>query len=230
LETTRRATRRRGSEKIRVVVVDDHPIVRQGLAELISCQDDMIHCGDAADSADALDVIARTSPDVAVVDISLRSSNGIELIKELHSRHPALTVLVLSMHDESFYVERVLKAGARGYVTKDEAAETVISAIRKVLDGQVYVSQQMASKVLSKLASGKADRPSRPEDRLSDRELQVFELLGGGLPTREIAERLNVAIKTVESHRENIKRKLDISNASELVQKAIQWVQSGRGS
>jgi DNA-binding NarL/FixJ family response regulator len=230
LKAKSKTTCRRSAEKTRVAIVDDHPIVRQGLAELVNCQDDMVHCGDAADYAEALDMVARTAPDVAIVDISLRDSNGIDLIRELHSRHPALTVLVLSMHDESFYFERVLKAGARGYITKDEASETVISAIRKVLEGQMYVSQQMASKVFSKLATGKSDRPAKPEDKLSDRELQVFELIGNGLPTREIAERLNVAVKTVESHRENIKRKLDISNAAELLQRAVRWMQNGRGS
>ena len=227
VEETPTRPSQRSSGKTRVVIVDDHPIVRQGLAELINCQDDMEHCGGAADCDEAVAVIERSQPDVVIVDISLRESNGIDLVKTLHATMPKLTILVLSMHDEAFYVERVLHAGARGYITKDEASDTVITAIRKVLDGQIYVSQQMASKVLSRfLSNGKA---SNPEDRLTNRELQVFELLGQGRPTREVAKELGVAIKTVESHRENIKRKLEISNASELVQKAIHWVQSTKG-
>jgi len=216
--------------KTRVAIVDDHPIVRQGLAELINCQDDMEACCEAADTTSAVRVIEENRPDVAVIDISLRDSSGIDLIRELKARMPELTILVLSMHDESCYAERVLRAGARGYVTKDEASQTVISAIRRILSGQIYLSEQMASKMLTKFIDGSQETGGRPVDRLTDRELQIFDMIGNGIPTREIAGKLRVSVKTVESHRENIKRKLKIDSAIELLQHAIQWVQMEQGN
>jgi len=212
-------------EKRRVFLVDDHPIVRQGLAELIEPEPDLEICGQAEDAAGALRTIRETRPDLAVVDISLKDSSGIELIKDLKVRFPDLVVLVLSMHDESFYAERVLRAGAKGYVTKDEATEDVILAIRKLLDGGLYLSEKMSAKMLSKFVEGPAERGTTPMERLTDRELQVFELIGQGISTRNIAEKLHLSVKTVESHRENIKRKLKLDNATELLQHAIKWVQ-----
>jgi len=211
------------SEKKRIAVVDDHPIVRQGLAELISNQADMTVCCEAEDSADALKVIVKNEPDLAIIDISLKESNGIELIQDLAVRKPALPILVLSMHDESFYAERVLRAGARGYITKSEAPQTVITAVRQILAGNVYVSQRMASRMVAKFVDGRAKSTS-PEEQLTNRELQVFELIGNGVSTKEIAKRLHLSVKTIESHRENIKRKLKVKSATELLQHAIQWL------
>lgn len=211
--------------KKRVAVIDDHPIVRRGLSELIANQAGLTVCGEAEDAAGALKMIAETGPDLAVVDISLKDSSGIELIKDLKIRFPELLVLVLSMHDESFYAERVLRAGARGYVTKEEATESVIVAIRKLLDGEIYLSEKMASKMLSKFVDGPSEVGGLPVDRLTDRELEVFELIGRGIRTRQIAENLHLSVKTIESHRENIKRKLKLDNATELLQHAVKWVQ-----
>jgi len=211
--------------KTRVAVVDDHPIVRQGLAELINCQDDMEFCCEAADAASAIEAIYAARPDVAVIDLSLKESNGIDLIKDLKQRMPELRVLVLSMYDEFLYAERVLRAGARGYVTKNEASENVISAIRKVVAGQIYLSPQMASKMLAKFVDGPDVGDTRLQDRLTDRELQIFSLFGQGMTRGQIAEQLHISVKTVESHRENLKRKLNLDTATELLQHAICWVQ-----
>ncbi len=217
-------------EKKKIAVIDDHPIVRQGLSELIGQQPDLTVCCEAEDAAQAVKAIEASKPDLAVVDISLKDSSGIELIKDLKVRCPDLLLLVLSMHEESFYAERVLRAGARGYVTKEEATEKVIKAIRKLLDGEIYVSEKMAAKMLSKFVEGPAGKAGTPVERLSDRELQIFELIGRGVSTRRIAENLHLSIKTVESHRENIKRKLKLADATELLQQAIQWMQVERAS
>jgi DNA-binding NarL/FixJ family response regulator len=212
--------------KSRILVVDDHPIVRQGLSQLIGQETDMEVVGEAEDAPEALEVIEKIHPDIALVDISLKETSGIELIKDIHIRYPRLPVLVLSMHQESFYAERVLRAGAKGYVTKEEATEKVVAAIRQVLAGQIYLSDRMASKMLSKLVEGRPGNDGLSVERLSDRELEVFECIGQGLTTRQISTRLNHSVKTVESHRANIKRKLKLQNATELLQYAVQWVQS----
>ncbi len=208
-----------------VLIVDDHPIVRQGLAELLRQETDLRVCCEAEDAHQALLALQECGPDVVVVDISLKDSSGIELIKDIKIRFPRVQVLVLSMHDESLYAERVLRAGARGYVTKDEDPGAVVTAIRRVLAGEIYLSEKMSTKMISKLAGGRPGSERISVDRLSDRELQVFEFIGRGLGTREIAERLHLSVKTIESHRENIKRKLDLASAVELLQYAIQWTQ-----
>jgi len=213
---------------IRVVIVDDHPVVRQGLSLLLEQEGDMVCVGEAETTVDALKVLEETRPDVAVVDISLRDSSGIELVKDIRIRWPEMLALVLSMHDESFYAERVLRAGARGYVTKDEVGEKVITAIRRVLTGEIYLSDRMSSKMLCKLVDNRQPAGVSVEC-LSDRELQVFEMIGQGQGTRNIAEALHLSTKTIESHRERIKKKLQFTNASELLQHAIQWVQLERG-
>jgi DNA-binding NarL/FixJ family response regulator len=212
-------------EQRRVVIVDDHPIVRQGLTELIGCQEDLTVCGEAPDAPTALEVVEKTDPDLVVVDISLKDSSGIDLIRDLKIRKPNLVTLVLSMHDESFYAERVLRAGARGYVTKDEASDTLIAAIRKALSGEIYLSEKMASRMLSKFVDGPPETGPTAIERLSDREFQVFELIGRGMTMRRIAAQLHLSTKTIESHRENIKRKLKLEGATEVLQHAIQWVQ-----
>jgi len=214
------------SDKRKIAVIDDHPIVRQGLAELIGNQDDMTVGCEAEDAAGALKMLADSPPDLAVIDISLKDSNGIELIEDLSTRVPDLPILVLSMHDESFYAERVLRAGARGYITKSEASETVITAIRTILAGDIYLSQRMASRMVAKFVDGRTKSTTgKPEERLTNRELEVFELIGEGVGTKDIAARLHLSPKTIESHRENIKRKLKLKSATELLQHAVQWVQ-----
>ncbi len=211
-----------------VLLVDDHPIVRQGLAELIEQEPDLSVCGEAENASEALQMIAALQPDIAIVDISLQGTSGIELIKDVKARYPHLPMLVLSMHDETLYAERVLRAGARGYVMKEEATEKLMAAIHKVLSGQIHLSEKMATRLLSKLIDGTYESSGSPMERLSDRELQVFESIGLGLGTREIAEKLHISVKTIDSHREHIKAKLKLTGSTELVQHAIQWVQFER--
>ena len=213
--------------KAKVIVVDDHAIVRQGLIELINRERDMCVCADAESAGAALKLIVATRPDVAIVDVSLKEDSGLELVKDIKIRFPKLAVLVLSMHDETFYAERFLRAGARGYVMKEVATETVMTAIRRVLAGEVYLSERMSSRILHKLVAGGPDRGRTTMDVLSDRELEVFRLIGQGLGTREIAKRLHVSVKTVEAHRAHIKDKLKLQTGTELLQQAIQWTQQG---
>ena len=213
-------------KKARVLVVDDHPIVRQGLVQLINQEEDLVVCGDAENAHKALEVIKLVNPDVAVIDISLKSINGLELIKNIKVDYPKLPILVLSMHDESLYAERALRAGAKGYIMKQEATENMLMALRRVLKGEIYVSEKMGAKMLHQLVAGRPDTGTSPLDRLSDRELEVFQLIGQGLGTRQIAEELHLSVKTIESYREHIKEKMKLKNATELVQHAVQWVKT----
>ncbi len=210
----------------KVLLVDDHPIVRQGLAQLLEQEEDLIVCGEAYDAQGALDAIEKLKPDIAIVDIMLKDVNGIELIKKIKSQLGELPVLVMSMHDESLYAERALRAGARGYIMKEEATDKMLIAVRKVMQGEIYLSEVMVSRILHRLADGKSKADS-PLDRLSDRELEVFQLIGEGLGTRQIAERLQVSVKTVESYRAHIKEKLELSSSTEVMRQAVQWVQNG---
>lgn len=215
-----------GKDKTKVLIVDDHPIIRQGLSELINAEPDLIVCGNAEDAPEALGKIKESKPDMVIVDISLKETSGMELIKDIKAQHSNLPVLVLSMHDESLYAERMLRAGAKGYVMKAEATDKVIVAIRKILSGQIYVSDKMAAKMVRKLVGGSPDMGVSAIERLSDRELEVFHLIGKGYGTRQIAERLHLSIKTIETYREHIKEKLNLADASELLQYAIQWTHS----
>ncbi len=212
--------------KTRIFIVDDHPIVRQGLTELINHEQDLEVCGHAEDASEAMGTIKKLQPDMAIVDISLKETSGMELIKDIKVQYPNLVVLALSMHDESLYAERALRAGARGYVMKAEATEKVITAIRKILGGQIYVSDRMSAKMVRKLVEGGPDAGESAIERLSDRELEVFHLIGQGYGTRQIAERLHLSIKTIETYREHIKEKLNLADANELLQYAIQWTHS----
>jgi len=212
------------NDTIRVMIVDDHPIVRRGLVEMIEQEEDLNVIGEAEDAHSALQALKKLELDVAIVDLTLKDIGGLELIKQIQVLQPELPMLVLSMHDETLYAERALRAGAKGYIMKQEGTDKLITAIRTVLRGEIYVSEKMASRMLGKLVGGKARTDGSPLDRLSDREIEVFELLGRGLGTRQIAERLSVSIKTIESHREHIKEKLHLKNANELVQHATQWV------
>ncbi len=219
----------RSPDPVEILVVDDHPIMRAGLTQLIAQQGDLAVCGEAEDARGALAAIEAHPPDLAIVDISLKESSGLDLIKDIRARWPKLPVLVLSMHDEVIYAERVLRAGARGYVTKSEVSSKVVEGIRKVLAGEVYVSEKIASKMISGLVGG-GGLDTFPIDRLTDRELQVLGLIGQGLQTRDIAERLHLSTKTVDAHREHIKKKLNVDSAAKLVRYAVHWVQFERGT
>jgi DNA-binding NarL/FixJ family response regulator len=208
--------------KYKILLVDDHPVLRQGLAQLLNQEKDFVVCGQYEDAGKALDAIGQLKPDAAVVDISLKGSSGIELLKNIKVQHPKLLVLVLSMHDESLYAERALRAGASGYIMKQEATDQVLTALRKILNGEIYLSEKMSSKLMHQLVSGKANETGSLMERLSDRELEIFGLIGEGRGTRQIAEQLHLSVKTIESHRAHIKEKLNLKNATELVHRAIQ--------
>jgi DNA-binding NarL/FixJ family response regulator len=213
-------------EKKRILVVDDHPIVRQGLSMLINRNEDLLVCGHAADAAEAMEAVRVLKPDMVIVDISLKDANGIELIKDIKSYDAGLPVLTLSMHDESLYAERALRAGARGYIMKQEGTENLISAIRRVLAGELYISDRLAGRLINKMVSGGVEASTSPLESLSDRELEVFLLIGRGHRTRQISEQLQLSPKTVETYRSHIKEKLNIGSSTELLQHAIQWVSS----
>lgn len=210
--------------KIKVLLVDDHPILRAGLGKLINQEADMMVCGEAEDGPTAFDLVGTITPDIAVIDISLKGSNGIELVKNLKARYPELPTLVLSMHDESLYAERALRAGSLGYIMKEEAIQEVLVAIRKVLQGEIFLSEKMKGKMLQQMASGKGKVITSPIEQLTDRELEVFRLIGEGCSTRQIAGQLHLSVRTVEAYREYIKSKLNLKNATELVQHAFHWV------
>jgi DNA-binding NarL/FixJ family response regulator len=214
------------SQTIKVLLVDDHPLVREGLVNLISQQADLQICGEAGNEPQALELIRTVRPDVAIVDISLETGSGIELIKSIKAMFPAVTVLVLSMHDELLYAERALRAGARGYVMKREAAKKVIEAIRCVLAGQLYVSDKIAALMAEKFVEGRQATTASPIEQLSNRELEVFQLLGLGHNTRQIADHLHVGFKTVQAYCARIKEKLKLANATELLREAIRWQES----
>ena len=216
--------------KRKVLIVDDQPVMRWGIAHLIEQEADLAVCGEAEDAHGALQAIEKLKPDIVIVDISLKDGSGIELIKDMACRSPRLPVLVISIHDELFYAERVLRAGARGYLTKREPPENILEALRRILEGNIYVSESIASRMLRTFVAGKPDSHGFFVDRLSDRQFQIFELIGQGLQTREIAKRLHLSVKTIDSHRENIKGKLDLGSSQDLLRFAIQWVQFGRGT
>ena len=215
-------------DAVRVLIVDDHPLLRKGVGQLIDQEKDLQVVGEAEDGHKAITAIENTKPDVALIDITLSGTSGIELLKNVKVRFPKLKMLVLSMHDESVYAHRALRAGASGYIMKQEGPEKVLTALRKVLRGEVYLSEHLGNRLLHTLVHGHAPLPSSPVEELSDRELEVFNLIGQGLGTRPIAEKLHLSIKTIESHRAHIKEKLNLQNATELVHHAIQWVQSER--
>jgi len=209
--------------KRKVFLVDDHPLVREWLTNLINQQPDLTVCGETDSAPLALDAISRAKPDVAIVDISLSDSSGIELIKSLKESQPQVAVLVLSMHDESLYAERALRAGARGYIMKRETTRKVIDAIRRVLEGKLYISETVSETITAKSVTGKVGASQTPVEQLSDRELEVFEMLGQGLGTRQIAENLRVSIKTVQVYCARMKEKMNLGSATELLREAIRW-------
>jgi DNA-binding NarL/FixJ family response regulator len=211
------------SKKYRVMLVDDHPMVRRGVADVIAREADLELCGEAADVTEALAEVERAKPDIVVVDLSLKTGHGIELIEKIKARDSEVKTLVSSMHDEALFAERVLRAGAMGYITKQEPPEMLVKAIRQVLRGEVYLSPRMTNRLLRRVTAG-TPADEDPVHGLSNREVEVYEMIGQGLTIQQIAMRLQLSPKTVETHREKIKQKLNVKNSAELNRRAVQWV------
>jgi DNA-binding NarL/FixJ family response regulator len=212
--------------KRRILVVDDHPFMRAGLAQLIDRQPDLTVCGEAGHPAAAAAELAKSKPDMVLTDITMPGRSGIEFIKDLRAAHPALPILVVSMHDEAIYAERLLRAGARGYIMKEAGGENLLLAIRRVLDGEIYVSPRMSAKILENV-SGRTPRGSNsPIQKLTDREFEVFRMIGQGKSTRDIATQLHLSPKTVDVHRSHIKEKLELTDVTSLVRHAVRWVET----
>jgi len=205
----------------RVLIVDDHPIVRQGLRRIMECEDDLTVCGDAETTPQARSAIKELNPDIVITDISLTHGDGIDLVRDVRAHHPHLPILVLSMHDETIYAERMLSAGANGYIMKQAATKQFLIAVRRVLDGQTYVSPAVSGNINQKTSGEPAAQSTNPIDRLSNRELQILHMIGKGMSTREVADELHLSIKTVESHRQRIKRKLNLKTGMQLLQYAV---------
>lgn len=215
----------KAAERRRVFLVDDHPMVRERLAQMIDQQPDLMVCGEACDVVEALEGIGQLKPDIAILDLSLRASSGLDLLKDMKARGSQVPVLVLSMHEEGLYAERVLRAGAMGYVSKQESTRNILLAVRQVLDGEVYVSPRIASKVIKGIVGGSQGNEHSHIARLADRELEVFQLIGRGCGTRKIAESLGLSVKTIESYKARIKEKLNLDDGVQLLQRAIQWME-----
>jgi DNA-binding NarL/FixJ family response regulator len=210
-------------KKTRILIVDDHPMTRAGLVHLINHQPEMVVYGEAEDAAQALDLLASKRPDLMLIDITLPGKSGLELVKDVKAMHPDLPMLVLSMHDESLYADRVLRAGARGYITKHEGGDKLMGAIRHVLSGRIYVSESMSAHILEIFSGGQTGIDRSSIQKLSDREFQVFDALGEGLSSHEIAKKLHLSAKTVDAHRANIKTKLKINTTAELISFSARW-------
>ncbi|MDZ7793557.1 MAG: response regulator transcription factor [Spirochaetia bacterium] len=206
----------------RIVIIDDHPIVRKGFAQLINRESDLTVVGEAEDHLSAQTVISETQPDLALVDLTLKESDGLELIKIINVQYPRVKTMVISLHDERVYAERALRAGAKGYIMKSEATENVMTAIRTVLKGSMYLSDDMQERMLS-LFAGNLQKETSLIDVLSDREFEVFRMIGDGLETREIAKRLTLSVKTIETYKSHLKTKLDLHSSTELIQRAVEW-------
>lgn len=224
-ETKGCATSAQNGKKI--LLVDDHPLVREGIAALIRAAPDLRISAEVGTAAEALQAIEEEMPDLVLLDISLPGTSGVELLKDMHVRYPKLLVLVLSMHEESVYAERALRAGANGYIMKQEPGAKVIEAVRSVLRGELYVSPSLAARMVKLFVANKQGKDSRTSvERLSDRELQVYSYIGGGLSTQEVASKLSLSVKTIQTYREHIKRKLGLRNATDLVHHATHWVEN----
>lgn len=211
--------------KTRIYIVDDHALIRRGLVTLIHAESDMEVCGEAEDAATGLRDIIKLQPDLVIADISLKGNSGLELIKNIKAFNPKIQIMVLSMHHESIYALRVLKAGARAYVMKQDVVQKVVEAIRRIRAGHLYVSDDVASQMLNRLVDGDTSDNASPVAMLSDRELEIVNLIGNGLLTREIASQLHVSVKTIETHRAHIKEKLNLRNGTQLVQFCVRWVE-----
>jgi len=214
-------------EKIKILLVEDHPIFRMGMTELINHEKDMMVCGDAEDVESARTIIKKQMPDMVVVDLSLKNSNGIDLVKEISEHYKTMSCLVLSMHDESLHAERCIMAGAKGYIMKQEASTSVVKAIREILSGNLYVSSTIMSHVLKKFRRKPAALHESPLKKLTDREMEIFQFIGRGHASGEIAKRLNISVKTIGTYRERIKNKLNLKHSGKLVRHAVIWVETG---
>jgi DNA-binding NarL/FixJ family response regulator len=223
METTETPSIPVSGKKRRVMIVEDHPVVRVGLQLMIDDEPDLEVCGGAESLKDATQMVKKLKPDVVVLDIALGDGSGLDLIKEIQTTRPELPILALSMHDESIYAERALRAGAKGYIMKKEAMDKVMTAIRRVLAGEVYVSEKMASRMVQKLVNPNVASSASPVEALTDREFDVFRLIAQGIGPSEIAQRLGVSVKTVETHREHIKEKLSLKTGTELTRFCLQW-------
>jgi DNA-binding NarL/FixJ family response regulator len=212
--------------KRRILVVDDHRMMRQGLAQLVGMEPDLSICGEAENAEAALGLVESLKPDLVLADISLPGKNGLELIKDFQALLPGLPILVISMHDESLYAERVLRAGGRGYIMKQEGGKKLMLAIRQVLEGKIYVSEKMSADILEIFSGRRAGAEGSPVEKLTDREFEVFQLIGQGKGTRDVAEKLHLSVKTVEVHRANIKAKLKLKSAAELIRFTMRWMES----
>jgi DNA-binding NarL/FixJ family response regulator len=210
----------------RVLIVDDHPMMREGLAQLLQNMEGVENCGEAGNAHEALDQVGKLKPDLVLLDITMPGKSGLELIKDIHSMYPETMILVISMHDESLYAERVLRAGARGYVMKQEGGKKLIAAIEQVISGGIFVSEKMASRIVELFSAGRNDANTSPIERLTDREFEVFQLIGKGSDIHEIADQLHLSVKTVEVHRANIKQKLKLKSVPDLLRFAVRWVDS----
>jgi DNA-binding NarL/FixJ family response regulator len=213
----------------KILIVDDHPLMQKGIVLSLASETGLEICAKVSSAEEALDVLDSSNPDLVIVDISLPGMSGLELIKHLHARRPDLKILVMSRHDEALYAERAIRAGAKGYIMKMEVGEKLVKAVRRILNGGIYVSEDINERLLMGMASGRRTLAESPLEVLSDRELEVFELTGRGQGTRDIAERLHLSVKTVESYRARIKEKLNLTSAAELMQHAVQWVE-GEGA
>ena len=217
------AENEKGTTKI--LIVDDHPLLRQGIRQVIELEEDLTVSGEASTANEAIDLVNRDTPDVVIVDITLAGNvSGIELVKSLNERFPDIRTLVLTMHDESLYAERAIRAGARGYIMKEVASKNIISAIRTILNDELYLSEAVSKRIIDKLVRGSADTAGISVEQLSNREFEIFQMIGNGFSTKEMARKLNLSIYTVESHKKNIKEKLKLKNSSDLAKYAIQWV------
>lgn len=215
-------------DRKRILVVDDHAVLREGLTAQINREPDLVVCGEAEDARKALSAVEELKPDLVLADITLPGRNGLELIRDIRTLRPGLPVLVLSMHDASLFAERVLRAGGRGYISKQRSGQRLIAAIRHVLSGQIYLSDEMSTRLLDSLAGKRATRTVSPIEQLTDRELEVFTLIGQAKETKDISRRLGMSGKTVEAHRANIKRKLKLKSGPELTRHAVLWVEAVR--
>ena len=215
------------TKKKAVLIIDDHPLYREGLSQYINKENDLEVCGEASNAVDGLEMIRKKKPDLVTVDVTLGESSGIDLVKMIKAQNETLPVLVVSMHPDSLYAERALSAGARGYINKGKATENVMEAIRSILKGRIYLSEEMTQSMLEKKTHG-VPETSSTISLLSDRELEVFELIGSGKTTNHIAKNLHLSNKTIETYRANIKNKLSLNNNTELIQHAVQWVRDGK--
>ncbi|HQP49163.1 MAG TPA: response regulator transcription factor [Spirochaetota bacterium] len=222
----KKAVKETFSGKTRIFIVEDHPLFREGIAQLINTEDDLEVCGGAAGAPDALEQIAVLKPDLVIVDITLKNSSGIDLTRELHKKYESLPILVLSMHDEPIFADRVLKAGASGYITKEESTDSVIRAIRRVLSGKMYISDDIMDHFLNRFKSGGKNIDASPVESLSEREFEVFNLIGQGHTNRQIGDMLCVSSRTISTYRERIKEKLNIESNAELNRYILRWMQA----